>query len=248
MCWKILAENARSKRSTIAKECHNYVSQTQHCQLFDQEKFTTLPCVMFLLRGHWPYQSLQGGLGSTILILVCAIFSLSSELSCWWWYSTPEILSDKAWVGCVGCRKNLETENTKYTHQILIFFILFVDKTLWKVPLAFSSNTFEQKFWISIKRFTVTILFITNPLPSRHPNDTLKYVNAFEVHISERYLKYILRSIFYSLHSLAFGKDIHKHWDNHCQTSWLLVGRTWLLLRPRSAPCRLSTEQRTRWR
>ena len=88
----------------------------------------------------------------------------------------------------LGCRKNLETY-TKYTHHILIFFILYVDKTLWNVPLAFLSNTFEQKFWI--KRFTVTTFIIKTPLPSWHPNDTLKYVNAFEVSCSR--LEYIYK-------------------------------------------------------
>ena len=121
-------------------------------------------------------------------------------------------MSDKAWVQALGCRKNLETY-TKYKHHILIFFILFVDKTLWNVPLAFLSNTFEQKFWI--KRFTVTTFIIKTPLPSWHPNDTLKYVNAFEVscsstYINARYFKCILRSIFTPLYFV----NNYSFWSN----------------------------------
>ena len=148
---------------------------------------TTFPCVIFILYDHWPwpYQSLQGGSGSTILILSWCVqflvWALDSVVG-------ADILSDKAWVQALGCRKNLETY-TKYTHHILIFFILYVDKTLWNVPPAFLSNTFEQKFWI--KRFTVTTFIIKTPLPSWHPNDTLKYVNAFEVSCSR--LEYIYK-------------------------------------------------------
>ena len=148
---------------------------------------TTFPCVIFILYDHWPwpYQSLQGGSGSTILILSWCV-----QFLVWAWDSVvgADILSDKAWVQALGCRKNLETY-TKYTHHILIFFILYVDKTLWNVPPAFLSNTFEQKFWI--KRFTVTTFIIKTPLPSWHPNDTLKYVNAFEVSCSR--LEYIYK-------------------------------------------------------
>ena len=80
-------------RSTIAKGCQNYVWHKYNIPLCNI--YTVWPLTMTV-----SILARRIRLNNSNLILVCAIFSLSSGLSSWCWYSTPEILSDKAWVGC----------------------------------------------------------------------------------------------------------------------------------------------------